>query len=108
MIDMTLDKADAEEEASCSAEPPKYPYGLSLSLNDETLERLGMSTMPTVGSQVMLSALATVVTVSERQTQETKEAGEPVESVEKYVELQITALDVTPPQREVGASLYGA
>jgi hypothetical protein len=45
---------------------PKYPYGLRLCLNKETLEKLGIGEMP-VGTRVMVMGEGSVVSVNSHQ-----------------------------------------
>lgn len=49
---------------------PRYPYGLSLNLNEDSLEKLGIETLPEVGSTIHLKALAKVTSVSKDATDE--------------------------------------
>ncbi len=43
---------------SASDNTPEYPYGLCINLNTEALERLGIDTLPAVGSVVEITARA--------------------------------------------------
>lgn len=78
---------------------PKYPYGLQLSLDEESLQKLQAQSLLPVGTVVMFTAKAKVVGASERETQE---------GTERSLSFQIT--DMTPPAA-AGASmadrLYG-
>jgi hypothetical protein len=105
MINMALTPDEAKEEAGCMVtssddDTPKYPYGLSLYLNDETLQKLGMTSMPDVGTKLRLVALVDVTGNSQRQTQDGKDVS---------MDLQITDMELVPAQAEPSAAtvLYG-
>jgi hypothetical protein len=60
----------------------KYPYGLTISLENESIAKLGMSPLPKVGESFQLDAKVMVKSVRESE----RINGKP----EKSVELQIT------------------
>jgi hypothetical protein len=68
------------------ADAPKYPWGLCISLDDGSLEKLGVDELPKVDAEVTIVAKATVTSVRESQTQ----GGES----ERNVELQITDMQI--------------
>lgn len=78
-----------------------YPYGLSISLDNETLTKLGIST-PKVGDVVMITAKAIVKSTSERQDDD---------GTYRRAEMQITDMAVAPdasqPQKTAAETLYG-
>lgn len=64
---------------------PAYPYGLTLHLNTETLQRLGVTELPQVGTKVRIVAIAEVSSVSrnmERDGDERRELGLQVQDME--------------------------
>src|SRR3990167_9702896 len=73
-----------------SGEAPKYPYGLTLCLGDDSLEKLGM-VAPAVGAEVMVMAKAKVTSVSEREEQDGGKC--------RNVDLQITDMRVAPADK---------
>jgi len=88
MIDMKLSKAEAKSMLGdcCPAgesEGPKYPYGLSIQLNDESLKKLGITDVPAVGAKMKLIAEVEVVSTSQYARQE---------GTDKDVSLQITSM----------------
>lgn len=88
--DMAYTKAEAKEEVVEEAgggELPKYPWCLTLYLNDEVLKKLGMDTMPAIGADLLLTARVQVTGTSTRQNLDS----EP----ENCVDLQITAMDLS-------------
>lgn len=98
MKDMALTAAEAKssEYGPCCVEGeedagPKYPYGLELCLRGEAMKKLGMGLMP-VGTELIITAKAIVTGTSSRERQ----GSEPSEDMD----VQITALDLTPTQAD--------
>ncbi len=94
MKNIALTKAEAKETLiSCSPgkvdDAPKYAYGTSLDLNDDTLGKLGLEALPAVGTEVTIVAKAKVTRVSQYQEQSGSES---------CLVLQITDMDITVPQ----------
>lgn len=72
MKSMELSADEAKEYGGCCIEGsdddgPKYPWGLEISLNDGSLKKLDMKKMPEIGSKVVIQAVATVTSLSQRQ-----------------------------------------
>ena len=65
--DMKLTRAEKSEEAEIATDRPDYPYGLTLSLNEESIDKLGIE-LPDVGDTFFVLAIATVRSVSEHQS----------------------------------------
>lgn len=60
-------KAEAEAEAAPrQSVEAEYPYGLRLVLDEETLAALGITSLPTVGTEYTIVAKASVVEVMDR------------------------------------------
>lgn len=78
---------------------PKYPYGLQLSLDEESLQKLGLEGLLQVGSVVTIVAKAKVVGASEHETQE---------ETERSVSIQITDMaPITAQSASMADRLYG-
>lgn len=75
---------------SIMCEPPDYPYGLELCLDDETLEKLGVGELPEVGEVVTIMGYARVVSVAESALGDDEDDG-----TNKCMRLQITDLSVS-------------
>ena len=87
MVDMKMSKKEAKEYCSPSTdEGPRYPYGLSISLDDDALEKLGIGDDVNVGDEVLVTAKATVTSKSGYQTM--------VGASENSIGLQITDMEV--------------
>lgn len=81
------DKKTSDIE-SMPAESSRYPYGLQISLDTDTLAKLGLDEMPKPGQKMMLMAIGEAVSVSVYKRQDGKE--------NKNVSFQITDLALTP------------
>jgi hypothetical protein len=90
LVDMKLSKKESKEEVglvSTKSDGPRYPYGLSLDLNDESMEKLGLSAKSfSVGESVVIKAKAKVKSLRMNQY----EGEDKTESMD----LQITHLEV--------------
>ena len=71
MRSMELSKKEAKESNTPTtigdSNAPRYPYGLEIRLDNESLTKLGMS-LPKVGSYVKIRAEACVTSVSENES----------------------------------------
>ena len=67
LVDMKRTKKDkkSENEAAPPTGEDDYPYGLSLSVDDDELTKLGIKTLPGVGDEVKITARAKVRSVSQ-------------------------------------------
>lgn len=54
MVNLKMSKAQATKyNGPCSpGDAPLYPYGLCVSLNDESVKKLGLDSLPSVGSKL--------------------------------------------------------
>ena len=84
---------EADETAPVAASQPDYGYGLCIHLEDNELEKLGITDLPKVGDEYHIRAIAKVKGVNERDYGKRKEAG---------VDLQITMMEATHEDEEPG------
>ncbi len=103
LISMEMTKAEAKAEASPDSPDYKYPWGLEIYLDDASLSKLGINTLPTVGTEVRILAKAVIESVNENVTTD--------DGSKKGVNLQITDMAVEGMQGDLLASaaavLYG-
>lgn len=100
-------KMSAEERKNGGPETaavPKedYPYGLRVRLNSDSIEKVGMTELPKVGTKMVMLARVEVVSTGQYQTDSGKD---------QNMELQITHLDFGPDDEEgetKSDKLYGA
>ena len=103
MISMKLSAEESKQRGETAmADRPKYPYGLSINLENEAIEKLGLPALPAVGSTMLLYARVQVESVSERESKG--------EEKNRSIGLQITDMMFMPDQggkKETEKVLYG-
>lgn len=104
LINMENTAAEAKEQVSPVADGgPKYPWGLNICLNDDSLEKLGVTSLPAVGTEVTIVAKATVASTSENATEGN--------GTRSSMDLQITDMQLDGLQSDVfgraAEMLYG-
>lgn len=104
---MKLDKQEMKEQAEPAADlidRPCYPYGLSLRLDEDALDKLGISTLPEVDGVLMLTAKVTVTGASSNE----RSTGGDKTAKHRCLELQITdmALGAAPAEKDAADELY--
>lgn len=93
----TKQEAKAEQDSWKEVEnQPKYPYGLSLHLDDETIKKLGIA-IPEGGATLRLDALAKVTSVSSH---------EEVDGDKRCnLQLQITDMAIVPENADTKSDM---
>lgn len=87
LINMQQSAEEVKEYTEPSvADAPKYPWGLCITLNDDSLEKLGVKVLPSVGTTLTLVAKVEVTGTRDTQTQ----GGESQQSMD----LQITDMQL--------------
>lgn len=109
MISMKLTPAEAKKEddvdgSGPDSDAPAYPCGLTVYLDDEALAKLGMTSMPDIGTPFLMTARVEVCSTSQYQNQS---------GADKSLSLQITdmQLDAPPPKltaEQRAAAFYSA
>lgn len=102
MVNMQMTAEQAKSYSDLMfVDGPRYPYGLCLNLDTETLKKLGITELPKVGTKFMIVAKVDVTGVSMHQQQDGDES--------MCASLQITDMELKGSQRtpdELAASLY--
>lgn len=104
MINMQMSKEEAAEYSGATPSAdnaPKYPYGLCLCLNDDAMKKLGLTTLPAVGTKMNLTAVVVVTSVGSSQQQDG--------DAEVRADLQITDMELSAKSagKPVAERLYG-
>jgi hypothetical protein len=100
MVSMKMSKKEAKEQNECPtvADSPQYPYGLSINLDNDALDKLGLGTGVEVGDEVSIIAKAKVTSKSGYETM--------VGGAENSIGLQITDMEVSGEATKAGKTLY--
>ena len=103
MKNTPADVKEEQDELTTNPEIPAYPYGLCIDLCDESLQKLGITDLPPVGTKMKLTALVEVTTVSQYQNSE---------GAESRLSLQITDMQLDPAEQsqrsdaQIASALY--
>ena len=86
-MQLSTEEAKTEDGAPDAAENgPRYPYGLCLYLDKDSMEKLGITDLPEVGASISIIARADVTSISARKSQGGEDS--------KSIDLQITDLSI--------------
>lgn len=103
LVSMKLTPKESKEqsEGPAVADRPQFPFGLSIRLSEEQIEKLGIVTLPKVGTKLALLARVDVERVSETSTQG--------DGKHRSMELQITDMGLEKETNIAAAAekLYG-
>lgn len=105
MTNMKMSASEAKEysgDAAVASDAPEYPHGLCIRLDDDALEKLGITALPAIGTEMMVTAKVIVKSTSAY----SRQGGED----HKDVELQITDLELgqMSASSDAATALYGA
>lgn len=103
MVNLKMSREERKEQTEVMAmDEPQYPYGLCIDLDDDTLAKLGITSLPAVGTAIQFTARAVVKSTSSNQY----EGSEP----ESRMSLQLTDMEIGDASRSTSDSataLYG-
>lgn len=87
MEDMKLTKKEKKEsgDVCCGSSAQEYPWGLSITLEEAALKKLGIENLPEAGEQCRIKAVGKVTNVSSSTHDKDKR---------RSISVQITELDV--------------
>ncbi len=91
LVNMKQAPTSEKPTTAVTPERPAYPWGLSLTLEEDALEKLGLTDLPKVGAARRLVARVEVTSVSAREAQ-----GE--DGPHRSVGLQITDMALGPEE----------
>ena len=101
VADMTMPAMPASSKPSVA----EYPYGLCISIEDETLKKLGLDgDLPAAGEMLHFVAMAKVTNASEQERLDSD--GKPQKCCR--VELQIVQMGLIGPPEDRASKWYGA
>lgn len=98
MINMKRSSEGESSKELAEYEEPEYPYGLCLHLGMDELEKLGITQLPEVGAQMMISAKAFVKSTSAYETQG--------DGKTMSVDLQITDMELGAEKKDPASVMF--
>lgn len=98
MVDLELDNKESEKETveAQELEKPKYPWGTSMCLEQDVIEKLGFKDLPEVGEEFIITAKVHVTGVGKRETKDEEY---------KNINLQMTEMSLEPFKEDGYAKL---
>lgn len=71
LVDMKLSKKQSKAEVCGLSDEkgPRYPYGLSINLDSDSMKKLGFSELPEVGTKMIVVGLGRITSASEHSSQ---------------------------------------
>lgn len=98
LTDMKRSNSNTDKE-TVEADSPEYPYGLSISLDAESMEKLNMSEMPEIGEEMLVMAKVRVTSLSQHEMEGSDK--------DKHVSLQITEMGLKDEEKRAADKMYG-
>lgn len=88
LVNMRLSKKQSKAEVAISSEKgPRFPYGLQISLDDDSLEKLGFDELPAVGAEMIVVGVGKVTRAGENRSQS---------GVNRDVSIQLERIEIEP------------
>jgi hypothetical protein len=104
MINMKQEAEREEMPGEVEYDEPMYPYGLCLHLSQDEMEKLGITTLPAVGTEMTITAKAFVKGTSAYETQ----GGKDMSMDLQITDMEIGASENAPTAERSATLLYGA
>ena len=88
LVNMRLSKKQSDEGAAISSpKGPQFPYGLQISLNEDSLKKLGFDELPAVGTEMIVVGVGKVTRASENRSQD---------GIHRDVSIQLERIEIEP------------
>lgn len=103
MINMKRAPEKEEMPGEIEMDEPQYPYGLCLHLGKEEMDKLGITALPAVGSEMTITAKVFVKGTSAYETQ----GGKDMSMDLQITDMEIGASDKAMTPQKSATMLYG-
>lgn len=90
LVDMKLSKKEAKDDlgmAVSESKGPRFPHGLSISLDDDSMKKLGFEDLIAVGTKMIIVGVGKVTNASENRRQN---------GVDRHVTIQLEKVEIEP------------
>lgn len=105
LINMKRAPEKEEMPGAIEKDEPRYPYGLCIRLGKEELDKLGITALPAVGSEMTITAKVFVESTS---AYETQGAGKDQSMSLQITDMEIGKSDKAMTSEKSATMLYGA
>ena len=88
LVDMKMSKKQSTNEFAVSEDKdPRFPHGLSINLNDDSMKKLGFDELPVIGTEMIVVGVGKVTRASENRSQS---------GVDRDLQIQLERIEVEP------------
>ena len=88
LVNMRLSKKEAKEEFEPKADDrPRFPHGLTIRLDDDSLKKLGITELPAVGDEMIVAGIGKIESSHENSRQS---------GIDRSVSIQLEKLAIGP------------
>ena len=100
LTDMKLSKKEAKAEHEISTnDGPRFPHGLTIHLDDDSMKKLGFDSLPDVGEEFIVVGVGPVESANEHKRQN---------GVDRSMSIQLQRLEIGPVDGDDEDSLSAA
>lgn len=99
LVDMKLSQKQAKDASTCDEKGPRYPYGLSINLDSDSMKKLGFDELPAVGTKMIVVGLGTITHAGERRSQD---------GVDRDMSIQLEMVEIEPFVKAEDETAVGA
>jgi len=97
---VNMKRTPAERKIDTEYKESEFPWGLSLNIQDESVDKLGFDTLPPIGTEYRVMAIAVVTSVNESEHENAKKS--------RSIGLQITDLALEPAEdKSASEKMFG-
>lgn len=87
LTSMKMSKRDSKGECAIDCSDSKYPYGIRINLDNHSLDKLGISKLPEVGTEMIVVGVGVVESANERKRRK---------GIDRDISIQLQRLEVGP------------
>ncbi|MCB7130173.1 MAG: hypothetical protein J3T61_11615 [Candidatus Brocadiales bacterium] len=99
LVSMKRTKKDKRDDRAESVDENNFPYGLTISLDDESLTKLGIKELPPVGEAKIIVAVGRVSSVSENSNER---------RTHRNMSIQIEKIEIAPLKKGTATDAVSA
>ena len=95
LVSMKMSKKQSKGEfAIAETEGPRFPHGLSIHLNGDSMKKLGFTELPAVGTEMIVVGVGKIASASENRRQN---------GIDRDMSIQLERIEVEPLNEDTAA-----